>query len=191
MASSRKINGKITKEYQAWKAMKSRCYSPVNKQTSYQNKQVIVCEQWKNNFDKFLEDMGKCPEGYSLDRIDNNGNYEPSNCRWSDNSTQSKNRGTFNKVFTYAGKSMVLKDWAKELNINYTTLYQRIYRSGLSFEKAIEEDPFNVFLEYNNEIKSLDEWSKITGIPKSTISDRKRRGWAVNRIFEQKVHLRN
>lgn len=191
MANQRKNNGKITKEYQAWKAMKSRCYSPSNSQKNYQSKGVTVCERWQNSFDNFLSDMGKCPEGFSLDRIDNNKNYEPSNCRWANNNDQAKNRGTFNKVFTYAGKSMVLKDWAKELNIKYSTLHRRIYKSKLSFERAIEEDPFNRYLEYKGERKSLEDWSKITGIPKTTISDRKRRGWTIKRIFEQKIRLRN
>ena len=133
-----RINGKITKEYRAWKGMKSRCYSPCNKNMGkYQALNIEVCGRWKNSFDNFMDDMGKCPEGYTLDRIDPTKDYSPENCRWASWKTQSSNRGNFNKVFTYQGKTMILKDWAKHFNIKYTTLYTRMHRGGLSFEDAV------------------------------------------------------
>jgi hypothetical protein len=132
--------GKVTKEYRAWKAMKARCYAPCNKNMGkYQNCNIEVCERWINSFDNFMDDMGKSPTiNHSLDRIDPAKNYSPENCRWATWKTQSSNRGSFNNVFEFNEKSKILKDWAKYFNIKYTTLYQRIYRSKMSFEQAIK-----------------------------------------------------
>lgn len=133
-------NKKITKEYNAWKAMKARCYSPCNKNMGkYQALNIQVCERWLNSFENFMDDMGKAPDiNYSLDRIDPFKDYSPENCRWATWKTQSSNRGNFNKVFEYQGESKILKDWAKFFNIKYTTLYQRLYRSKMTFEEAIK-----------------------------------------------------
>lgn len=134
-------NGKITKEYMTWKAMKARCYAPCNiNMGKYQSLNIQVCNRWINSFDNFMDDLGIAPDKhYSLDRIDPNGDYSPENCRWATWKTQSSNRGTFNKVFTYNGDTKILKDWARELNIKYSTLYSRLYRDNLSFEEAIKK----------------------------------------------------
>ncbi len=126
------------KEYRIWKNMKARCYSPCNiKHGKYQENNIQVCDRWRSSFDNFMLDMGKCPENYSLDRINNNGNYEPGNCRWSSCKTQSQNRGEFNLSYTYNNETKTLSEWAETLNIKYNTLHKRIYRSKFSFEKAI------------------------------------------------------
>jgi len=135
----RKIDGIPTKEYRAWKAMKARCYSPCNKKMGkYQAMNIQVCDRWLNSFENFMDDMGFSPsKDHSLDRIDPKKGYTPENCRWATWKTQSSNRGDFNLIYEHKGKSMILKDWAKKLNIKYTTLYQRIFRSKMSFEEAI------------------------------------------------------
>jgi hypothetical protein len=84
-----------TAEYIIWKAMKARCKNLNNKY--YGGKGIMVCDRWINSFTNFLVDMGKMPEGYSIDRIDSDGNYEPSNCRWADKQTQINNRKKYNK----------------------------------------------------------------------------------------------
>lgn len=187
MGSIRRINGKVTKEYQAWKAMKARCYAPSANIGNYKLNNVQVCERWINNFENFLEDMGKCPENYSLDRINNNENYSLENCRWTDNTTQTSNRGEFNKIFTYNNESKTLKQWSKELNIKYTSLWTRIYRDNLTFEEAIQKDPFNKLIEYKGEKKLIKDWCLILGFKPQTIYDRRVAGWTIEECFETPV----
>jgi hypothetical protein len=148
-------------EYKAWKSMKSRCYALCNANAgNYQSKGIVVCDRWINSYENFLEDMGKKPTPkHSLDRIDNDGNYEPANCRWLLIGEQSRNRGDFHETVTYNGETKILKDWARYFGIKYTTLYMRIKRGGLSFEDAIQKDPYKRQIEHNGESKTLKEWS--------------------------------
>jgi hypothetical protein len=85
--------GNRSQTFNSWRAMKERCYNPNNNRYSiYGERGIKVCEQWVNDFPQFLKDMGERPEGLTLDRINVNGNYEPSNCRWADRHTQRINR---------------------------------------------------------------------------------------------------
>lgn len=91
---------------------------------------------WKN-YKEFKKDMESTwKPGLSLDRINNNGNYEKGNCRWATNREQSANMKT-NVLVEYEGKTLILKDWARKLNIKYETLHGRISR-GWTIEKAFK-----------------------------------------------------
>lgn len=82
-----------TKTYRCYRAMIRRCYnkSQINYER-YGNRGIKVCDRWLESFENFLEDIGECPKGYQLDRIDNDGNYEPNNCRWVTPKTNANNR---------------------------------------------------------------------------------------------------
>ena len=109
---------KDLKEYRIWKAMKARCYAPCLKHLSYQQKGIIVCDEWKNSFDKFYEDMGPIPSNkHSLDRINNNGNYEPSNCRWTTTIIQNCNKRFFPSDSGYIGVAISGKRFAASVSI--------------------------------------------------------------------------
>lgn len=86
--------GKVSSEYVSWAGMIQRCeYEGHNRFERYGGRGIIVCDRWRNSFQNFLSDMGRKPgKEYSLDRINNDGNYEPGNCRWATRSEQSKNR---------------------------------------------------------------------------------------------------
>jgi hypothetical protein len=186
----RRINGKINKEYRAWKAMKARCYSNCHKDKNYQLNNIQVCDSWKNSFEQFFNDMGNCPEGYSLDRIDNKGNYEPSNCRWVNHTVQSNNRSEFNLLYELNGDVKTLKEWSKTLNIKYTTLYMRIFRQNMNFNEAINVNTEDKLTLYKGERKSIKEWCEILNLPYKTIINRKHDGWSIEKCFETPIKVK-
>lgn len=84
---------KRSRAYSAWKEMKRRCYNPNSiSYAGYGARGITVCEEWRTSFETFFAYMGDCPEGYELDRLDNNKGYEPNNVRWASETTQSRNR---------------------------------------------------------------------------------------------------
>lgn len=101
----------------AWLSMKGRCYRKSDTAYPvYGGRGITVCDRWLESFENFLEDMGHPPEGYSLDRIDVNGNYEPSNCRWADSDTQFNNcqRSVY---YTHNGKTLSEIQWSRKLDL--------------------------------------------------------------------------
>lgn len=125
-------------EYITWSKMFQRCYNPkCERFPHYGGKGIKICDRWKFNFDLFLKDMGNKPsKNHSIDRIDNNKDYSPENCRWSTSRQQASNRST-TTFYTYNNKTQCLKDWARELNIHYKTLHNRINIIKMSFIEAI------------------------------------------------------
>lgn len=98
----RKSTGKPTREYTAWRRMLARCYgNNPNNVKYYRQRGIVVCDRWRQ-FPNFLTDMGVHPgEGFSLDRIDFNGNYEPANCRWANSLVQSRNRRRYGTIDSF------------------------------------------------------------------------------------------
>lgn len=125
-----------TPEYRAWTAMKGRCQSPTHQAFRYYGARGIsVCLQWKESFAAFLAYMGRRPSSlHTLDRINNDGNYEPGNCRWATRAEQMRNTRR-NILLTHDGLTLCVEDWAKKLGILPATLTRRIRRHGV--EKAL------------------------------------------------------
>lgn len=121
-----------SRTYKIWKGMKYRCL----KTDKYAH--VSVCEQW-SDFNSFYQDMGECPEGHSIDRIDPWGNYEPSNCQWLPLREQPKNKRNSHYI-THAGKTMLLTEWARSVGIKPNQLSYRIKR-GWPIAQALGLEP--------------------------------------------------
>lgn len=122
-----------------WQRMKQRCYNTNSKDfVNYGGRGIEVCDRWKESFEAFVEDMyPSYISGLTLDRIDNNGNYEPSNCRWITRAEQNGNRRD-NKKITYQGITMNLPEWARHFNIKRSTLAQRVYVYKWPTEKCFD-----------------------------------------------------
>lgn len=115
--------------------MRRRCNNPRDADyESYGGRGISVCERWKNDFWAFVEDMGERPGGCSLDRVNNDGNYSPENCRWATPLEQSNNTRSAILV-TYEGKTQSISAWAREKGLSIQTLAGRL-RKGWSIEKA-------------------------------------------------------
>lgn len=116
--AARKHGRHNTPEYYRWLSLKSRCTNPANPAyADYGGRGITVCQRWADSFEAFLEDVGERPSPeHSIDRIDNDGNYEPNNVRWATKQEQANNRRT-NVQVTYNGKTKTLAAWAREAGI--------------------------------------------------------------------------
>lgn len=126
-----------TRTYKSWTQIIQRCKNPNNTGYEYYGgRGITVCDEWLESFENFYEDMGECPEGYSIERIDVNGNYCKDNCKWITMNEQQRNKR--NNVFLeYNGESKCVADWARCLGIKIDTLWGRI-RRGLSIEEIFK-----------------------------------------------------
>jgi hypothetical protein len=124
-------------EYAVWRSMKARCLNPSTKvYKNYGGRGIGICFTWFDSFAAFIADMGPRPSAqHSLDRINNDGDYTASNCRWATRAEQGRNRRT-NKILTHNGESLCLTDWAKRIGLNASTLFKRI-EAGWTVERAI------------------------------------------------------
>lgn len=114
-----------TKEYNIWNQILQRCNNQTNKSyRRYGGRGITVCERWLK-YDLFLADMGRKPYGRSLDRIDNDGNYEPTNCRWSTQVEQQNNKTT-NRNITWGGKTKTISQWARDLHVDPSLIRDRL-----------------------------------------------------------------
>lgn len=121
-----------------WRHMVGRCTDKTHKEYNYYGgRGITVCPQWKESLGNFIKDMAPRPKGLILDRINNDGNYEPSNCRWITYRESNINRRHTIWV-TLDGERMCLKDAAKAIGINYYTVNKRINRSGWSVMQALD-----------------------------------------------------
>jgi hypothetical protein len=127
-------------EHDSWLSAKQRCLNPNDRAYSrYGGRGIKFSERWMV-FLAFYEDMGPRPLGMELDRIDNNGNYEPGNCRWATPQQQANNRRS-NRWITFNGKTQTVMQWSRETGIKRTTIEQRLDSCGYSVQKALTKRP--------------------------------------------------
>lgn len=128
--------------YRRWSHIKDRC---INEQDQaykdYGKRGITMCDEWLNDFQAFYDWSVKngYQEDLTIDRIDNDKGYSPSNCRWVDRKTQARNRRT-TKYITYKGETKPLAEWCEILNLKYNTIRDRIYRYNWNVEKAFTKN---------------------------------------------------
>lgn len=135
-------NQSDSREYDVWVSMLQRCNNHQNPSYHrYGARGIIVCEEWNESFEVFIRDMGRRPSpAHSIDRINNNGNYEPLNCRWATRREQARNMRS-NVILDYNGKSLCLSEWAEQVGIPLSIIDSRLRRGGWSVEKALTTPP--------------------------------------------------
>lgn len=123
-------------EYNTWGHMIARCERPSCKDFQYYGARGIkVCDRWRE-FSNFFADMGKKPSPkHSIDRINNNGNYEPSNCYWATHKEQMRNRRT-NHLLAFNGQTLCIAAWAEKLHLSKRTIQYRL-RLGWAVERVL------------------------------------------------------
>ena len=155
--------GKNTKLYEVWCSMRQRCNNPNSKMYKhYGERGIKVCEEWQKDYSSFKKwaiSNGYC-EGLTIDRIDNNGDYSPSNCRWATWKMQANNQRKTTRI-EYLGVCRTLHEWSDFLGIAPNTLYHRLYKLGWSTERAFTEKVslnkyFRQTVNITEKIKSLE-----------------------------------
>lgn len=132
-----------TRVYRIYAKILRRCFAKDDYAYSrYGGRGITMCEEWKNSFDEFSK--WAYENGYNdtltIDRIDNNGDYSPSNCRWVDVYTQANNKRN-NNYITFEGRTQTLAQWCREVGVPYKRTFYRI-SNGWSFEDAIQKQKF-------------------------------------------------
>lgn len=125
-----------TRTFKTWDSMIQRCTLKTDPNYHrYGARGVMVCDSWKS-FEGFYADMGKRPDGMTLDRKENNGNYEPSNCRWATPMQQANNRSN-NRLIRYRWKEITVRELANETGVDYMMLRSRVLANGWDVERAV------------------------------------------------------
>lgn len=176
-----------TRIYNIWKNMHIRCEDPTNTSyADYGGRGIKVCSQWKSvkNFISWAYFHGY-QNNLTIDRIDVNGDYKPSNCRWSTWDEQSKNkRNTI--LISYLGQTKPLTVWAEELNIDKGLIRNR-YKLGIKpprlFKKGRLMSPNSHLITYKGRTQNITSWANEIGIAPKTLTERVRRGIELPKLF--------
>jgi len=167
--------------------MIQRCTNPdASAYERYGGRGIKVYRRWRNSYVAFLRDMGRKPSrAHSIERTDNDGNYEPGNCKWSLRKEQTRNRSSNNYLIAF-GKRRCVTDWAKDLGAPPSSITTRISR-GWSVEDAVSVPPEKheqMQITHNGETLTAAEWSRRSGVKIANIKHRLRSGVdAENAIF--------
>lgn len=171
-----------TKTHKVWFDMRGRCYNPKkDRYPNYGGRGITVCDEWagSDGFKAFYDYVSKLEhfgeEGYSLDRIDVNGNYEPGNVRWATDAQQKRNR-TDNHYIDINGEKMILADVAQAAGVTKKTIYDRLAK-GATPDQLLRKCRINSLLvDVDGKLMTVKEIAAIAGAHKSTIMNRIKKG---------------
>lgn len=160
--------------YRIWCSMKSRCYAKSRaKYDSYQKKGITVCDEWRNSFLAFQS--WAIANGYadnlSIDRIDNDKNYEPANCRWATTKQQARNT-CCNVWITFNGEKRLLTDWAHKIGIGVSGLRERIANHGVEYALTTPPHEWEKFVGPDGTSETINGWARRLGLSAATLHER-------------------
>ena len=152
--------------------MRGRCYNKNNiNYDRYGGRGISICKRW-DSFENFHSDMGDPPDGFTLDRVNNNGNYEPNNCRWATRKVQANNKEN-NHYESLDGETLTISQWSEKTGISESVIHRRL-GSGWTFEESVKTvvAPAQKVIKYKDQEKTVKEWSIYLNIPTYIIRNR-------------------
>lgn len=194
---SSESNRKRNTLYTVWWNIVRRCSNPDSfNYLNYGGRGINVCSEWKDDFKAFsvwAKANGYQP-GLTVDRIDVNGNYEPSNCRWITCKEQANNRRT-NRIATFKGVTGTMSQLCDYFGLDYGLVNNRIQKGwseeqAFSLPKGAPTEKRNRVITFNGMTKSLTEWNSMLGGTKNTLSERLRNGFSIERALTEPVRKR-
>lgn len=169
-----------TRLYHIWNGLRQRCNNIANKDyKNYGSRGIKVCEEWDNNFKSFYDWAinNKYKDDLTIDRIDVNGDYKPSNCRWVDYKTQANNR-TDTIYIIHNNQTKTIQEWSNIYNLPVTTIKNRL-RKGESGDVLFRPKVVIKTITFNNQTKTITEWAEQMNLSQSAIYHRLDRGWSI------------
>jgi hypothetical protein len=177
------------------KGMIARCHDPGRKDfPRYGGRKIEVCERWRSSLDYFIADMGYPLPGMTLERKDNDGNYEPGNCKWATRKEQQRNTRR-NRRLSFNGQIKTLVEWEELTGLSHVIISHRIDKQGMSVKDALTA-PLNIprcgkgkptlYLTIRGETKSLKVWAKSSGISYQTLRWRFLKGLPPERCLQRR-----
>lgn len=182
--------GKPSATFYSWSGMRTRCENPKAKgYHNYGGRGIKICDRWKN-FSNFLADMGARPKGKQIDRIDNDGDYTPANCRWVTRIQQARNRRT-NTHLTIDGETHTIVEWAEISGIPVNVVYLRL-KNHWPTNKLFKSPRSNhhITVTIKGETRMLSEWAELSGIKWATLHKRLRH-WHPDKLLTPTGVTRN
>jgi hypothetical protein len=191
ISKNERHGGEYSRLYRIWHQMKERCYQKSCKIYKYYGGEgKIVCDEWKNSFIVFRN--WAYTNGYkdnlTLERIDNNGNYEPSNCCWATRKRQANNRRT-NRYITFQGETHTMAEWSDITGIPQHIIESRLNKLKWSVDDVLTtlvNSPKNKIM-YNGEEKDIAELAKQHGLKYEQVKGRLKKGWDIEKALNTPI----
>ncbi len=146
-------------EYRIYHGMISRCYNKENRAyPEWGGRGIRVCDRWLKSFEDFYADMGQRPKGFVIDRIDNDGNYDPKNCRWASMKESNRNKRN-NRTITISGVSKVIPEWSELSGVPPSTIIGRLKRGWNNIDAVFQPADTKFGRKENKKNKSFRNMS--------------------------------
>ena len=170
---------KRTSEYHTWCHMKGRCFNLNHpRYEDWGGRGITVCDRWRNSFENFFADMGLKPSpAYSIDRIDNNGNYSVENCKWSTRVEQNNNRRD-NHLIIIENDTLTIRQWEKKQGFKRGIIESRLRRGWSESDAVLTPVELIKLITFKYETLTIVDWENKMGYKKQIIKNRLAKGWS-------------
>jgi len=168
-----------TPEHNSWSHMKARCFNPNHKRyADWGGRGITVCDRWKNSFENFFADMGLKPTSkHSIDRIDNDGDYCPENCKWSTKAEQNNNQRT-NRLITINFETLTIAQWTKKKGFPLHVISTRLIRGWSEYDAVMTPLETVRLITIKEETYTVSQWEEKKGYSRELIKTRLTKGWS-------------